>query len=385
MIHILLYGFLQLLSVKALADCHAENSCLGPQAVSLVQRRHSRNTTNVSLAVHQLPILECTALEPCSCRGVYDSSQCYSGIVPYAPPGLCTYTNDRCQAKLAWFHVMKAGSTFGATLAHFANGSLPSEAHMPSCGALDDSYEDACPGGAQGEEEFFVYKYPKEQWFPKVFWSPDDNDPGNHRSIHPLDWKRWQGSFVGMFRQPEERMVSAFNHFAEGKGDLLSFRKYTLGTVTKMLAGTAEIGIAVVRCSFEWLEKYSNTENCTTEDCLECIRDPGTDLDQALTRLDGFGFIGLTEHYNLSVCLFHVMFGGECLPIEFANMRSADYVEDPAVLLEKLQGLEDPYDNAIYSKASTVFWDRIARYGINQEKCERQCPGAVERYQADFR
>ena len=35
------------------------------------------------------------------------------------------------------------------------------------------------------------------------------------------------------------------------------------------------------------------------------------DLGQAKARLEtGFAFVGLTDHYDLSVCLFHAMFGG---------------------------------------------------------------------------
>ena len=31
---------------------------------------------------------------------------------------------------------------------------------------------------------------------------------------------------------------------------------------------------------------------------------------------------------DLSVCLFHAMFGGECRPVEFANMRPSHYLDD---------------------------------------------------------
>ena len=46
------------------------------------------------------------------------------------------------------------------------------------------------------------------------------------------------------------------------------------------------------------------------------------DLEKALQRLqDGFKFVGLTEYWEASVCLFHAMFGGECDAMEFENTR----------------------------------------------------------------
>ncbi|CAJ1388636.1 unnamed protein product [Effrenium voratum] len=129
----------------------------------------------------------------------FDQSRC--GTNP-----LCGWNQglSRCQAYIAWFHPMKCGSTFGATLAHFANGSLPEAAHMPSCGYIQESdeatygaplmKEDSCPGGNQGPFEFFVYKYPSENWFSNTFWlhpGKKDVDPGNHRPIPDDEFEQW--------------------------------------------------------------------------------------------------------------------------------------------------------------------------------------------------
>ena len=45
------------------------------------------------------------------------------------------------------------------------------------------------------------------------------------------------------------------------------------------------------------------------------------DIEKALARVQGFQLVGLTDEYDLTVCLFHAMLGGECLPAEFINMR----------------------------------------------------------------
>mmetsp|Transcript_2049 Transcript_2049/g.3818 ORF Transcript_2049/g.3818 Transcript_2049/m.3818 type:complete len:274 (+) Transcript_2049:263-1084(+) len=266
---------------------------------------------------------------------------------------------------------MKCGSTFGATLAHFANSSLPKGAHMPSCNHLDASEEDACPGGNQGPYEFFLHKYPEATWFHQVFWTKSgDPDPGNHRRIDDSDWSRFEGSFVGMFRQPESRMVSAFNHMANGEGDILRFAKYTRGTVTKMLSGYHG-----PQCSFEYTPLYLKSDECSTVNCYKCVVSAETELPAALRRLQtGFAFVGITEYFSLSICLFHAMFGGQCLPAEFANMRKGVEKIDPAVLMEELKGNEDVYDGAVYDEATRIFWSNIQKYNVSTERCAQLCP-----------
>merc|ERR1719313_133277 len=47
------------------------------------------------------------------------------------------------------------------------------------------------------------------------------------------------------------------------------------------------------------------------------------DVQAALSRLPKLGFVGLTDNWDLSICLWHAKFGGECLPVEFQNLRKA--------------------------------------------------------------
>jgi len=275
-------------------------------------------------------------------------------------------------ARIAWFHPMKAGSSFGATLAHFANHTIPRNAHMPSCGFIDQTPEDACPSGEQGPYEFFVYKYPYPKYFDNVFWNNKaDPDPGNHRSITPISWSIWHGRFAGIFRQPESRSASAFNHFTGGIGDVRQYSMYTQGTVAKMLAGVD--GLEVMNCSFLYNKTFKY--DCSSDACQECRTPATAHLPLALERLKGFAFVGLMEQYALSVCLFHKMFGGECLPVEFVNMRKGVVHQDPKVLLEKLQGFEDSADRAVYDAVKQRFEADVLRFDVNKATCAKMCSG----------
>merc|ERR1740130_1700859 len=82
-------------------------------------------------------------------------------------------------------------------------------------------------------------------------------------------------------------------------------------------------------------------------------------VELALWRLsDGFAFVGLTEEWALSVCLFHAMFGGDCHEREFLNVRPgvkhADHENYDASVLE---GWVDPYDGALYAHTAKTFWE----------------------------
>jgi hypothetical protein len=47
------------------------------------------------------------------------------------------------------------------------------------------------------------------------------------------------------------------------------------------------------------------------------------DVNKAISRLAGFAFVGLTELYDLSICLFHAMHGGPCSMVTLVGSRTA--------------------------------------------------------------
>jgi hypothetical protein len=109
-------------------------------------------------------------------------------------------------------------------------------------------------------------------------------------------------------------------------------------------------------------------------------------LKLALQRLSTFGFVGLTEEWDLSVCLFHQKFGGVPFGAEFLKNRegvsssrrdveSAQYATarpgqyDTDTLAEIIvseknrTGLVDWVDEAIYRKGFIMFWKDIETHG----------------------
>jgi len=279
-------------------------------------------------------------------------------------------TGNLCHIRVAWVHIMKTGGSFGTTLAHYANSSLPKTAHMPSGNNQSDP-EDRTTEGSQGEENFFVYKYPYTTWFQDVFWHGDKN-PANHV---PLDtrpegsYSQWKGNIFGIFRKPERRTLSAFYHFMNGDGDLLEFANETYGQQASIMSMGAE-------AKYKLFCEFRKEEFCP----LAKATKPNVRL--AIERLKGFAFVGLLEEYDLSVCLFHRMFKGECLPVEFINMRphlkaSRESKEKKAQDLALLEHNKDPFDGPFYDAAARIFWANVKKYDVRRSTCLETCRSAA--------
>jgi len=277
-----------------------------------------------------------------------------------------------CTNRIAWFHPMNTATSFGTALAHFANSTLPQDAHIPYCDNASADTENHCPGGEQGDVEFFQNKYPVNVWFRNVFWHP--TSPGNHKSISNEAWATWKHNFVGLFRQPEARVQSSFKHFREGKGDLQKYARWVRGNVVKLMSGKG--GNDPILCEF-----YSyNCPRNESERCPSCTFSAKPYVRLAVHRLRQFRFVGITEHFDLSVCLFHAMFGGECRKVEFFNMRPG---APPQSRFEKLLAQDpDPYDGALYSEALRIFWSNVKKYDVRRSTCKKICPDVPHIFQS---
>jgi len=247
--------------------------------------------------------------------------------------------------RIAWLHIPKCGTSFGTSLFHCANASLPEGAHIPVEGTVKRSLV-----------PLFLREYPLSTWFRGRFWEKGGN-VGEHTEITDSAWRRFNGHFFGMFRRPSARMYSSWRYFGgqEQGVDVARYAQRIVGQATKMVAGQAS-GL-----------------DCSTPGSR--CKELRPDVDLALSRLGGFKFIGLTEEWALSVCLFHAMTGSECLPSEFLNVRPTKDSEGARAEDEKrfFDSYHDPYDEALYERASAIFWASVAKHNVTRESCRRTC------------
>jgi hypothetical protein len=101
-------------------------------------------------------------------------------------------------------------------------------------------------------------------------------------------------------------------------------------------------------------------------------------MTEARKRLRALAFVGLTEAYNASVCLFHHEHGGTPQPHMFANARPAtahrtEWTPKPLpggglqVRPSAWQSLsidDDPDDYSIFLDARQLFAQRLHKHGL---------------------
>lgn len=179
--------------------------------------------------------------------------------------------------------------------------------------------------------------------------------PAGHRSIGGK-WSLYKDKTVLMMRQPEQRLLSAYDigklgcPKCENETD---FAQTVAGCVTKMMVRSSDPGNS------------------------PCLRptDPPTEKEVKVAAhrlLHQTAFVGIVEEWALSICLFHAMFGGQCSNVETLNVhpgkpRTAGY--DTA----RLGGYTDPYDGHLYDAARKLFSARLQEYGVTRDKCNNVC------------
>lgn len=166
-----------------------------------------------------------------------------------------------------------------------------------------------------------------------------------------------------MLRDPRRRLASAFNHYLHSVGMPTDMREQMLATV-KSVGEYAH---------------YPGISGCQTKMLLglPCARPIGLTqrhVSKAIRRLQSrFAFVGITDEWDASVCLFHAMFGGAPDVTSFQNIRpAADFHNEtgnPSRNLakdEELMPEDDPLDWQLYQAAVRIFRANQRRFGHPQ-------------------
>jgi len=247
---------------------------------------------------------------------------------------------------LMWVHFPKCGASFLNTLTHH-EGLCP---YFPALSIM-----------SEGDK---MHQYLREnhihQLCPGAFSEKYSSPPGHHGAGPAFATEA--GRAVAFFRQPEQRIISGFHH---------GMHSYP----TAMMAGRAkptppEYAKVVAGCMTRILTHHG------TNPCGDKHPPKKEQVDLAVQRVKAdFAFVGITDEWELSVCLFHVMFGGRCCPFEMMNMRpgSQHLGEDRKYDTSILEGFVDTYDGEVYKAARERFNTDVEKYGVTREKCNALC------------
>lgn len=303
-----------------------------------------------------LPVGQCSqssGIDNCEVSGLLQLQVQAASIVPQASQDSAAQKHDFLEGQahrlekikpVAFFHVPKAGSTFFNVLYnHPAICALaPKGVAMGKHTLLRHPPEKLCEGG----------------WSTSYAAVPHSQ---LHFGVSPYNWQRNKGHFVTMMRQPEQRLLSHWHYsishpgFAQGNAsNIRDFAKQMQGCAVKMLTEKAELGSLASPCF--------NVE----------LRPTMAMANEAVQRLrEGFAFVGLTDKWQLSICLFHAMYGAKCNDVEFqdVNRQRQNSTWDAA----GLNDFHDPFDGLLYEEAQRIFHKNLNRYGVSEENCPSLC------------
>ena len=186
---------------------------------------------------------------------------------------------------------------------------------------------------------------------------------------------------VAFFRQPEERIISAYKDSYHTNGFQGTPFKELVTKIRGAKNGQCKIGDQIYTNPLQCFANYPGVAGCmsrmlTGEKCADSLfHESGLEnvaeaIDIILNHLD---FVGLTEDWNESICQFHRLFSwrrdgvtgqhvwDQPFQREFANVHKSTKA---SIGVEALDGFKDVADRAVYEAAKVKF-ERI----VGGERC----------------
>jgi hypothetical protein len=181
--------------------------------------------------------------------------------------------------------------------------------------------------------------------------------PALHEGVGSI-FEETKGRLMTIMRDPSQRLLSGYHFHTHGWPSSREVPK-SAEQYAKGMSG----------CNVRMLTRDGFS-------CSEQTKPAAEEVKLAQQRLrEGFSFIGLTEEWDLTVCLFHAKFGGQCTVHEFANRRPTIWrpgqkdANGTKWAIAELNGYQDPWDEALYATAKGLFQADLSRYGVSRATC----------------
>ena len=264
---------------------------------------------------------------------------------------------------LRWLHVPKSGSAFINVVSRFGCPVLRGTNHTFDIALNFTQWLQQDPQRRQGCTGLLA------PWGAHVPVQRHEMRSGSARVL------------VGVFRRPAQRLISGFHHREGGRADAMIAPGMPAGERAAMRRSASHDPGMYVR--------WPGIAGCATKmllgsDCASKLVLHAEDAARAVSVLrEHFAFVGLTERWALSVCVFHALLmrgvpvdaaelalthAGAKRPTALLGGRSgrsaapAGFEYDEAVL----QGFVDVHDERVYAAARARFWSDVRRTGCAQ-------------------
>lgn len=269
---------------------------------------------------------------------------CFTRALTLSPPPLCPSALQRSRSPdidpsfegklpIEWVHVPKTGSSFLNTLLRI---------------------EGACPNLPNGLGQALERLTIPPSWCNASVLDTDFSRTQHGGIDFRPGFNAGKGRFMMFMRQPEQRLLSQIYFKTDVVPDPEKYMPFEpaveqeSGCVTKMLVGALP---------------------CCT--CAEGPTPTRAQVDEAKIRLQtSFSFIGMTEQWDLSMCLFNAMFNQRCRYEQFANIRPSAGQQSTTYDIASLSGYQDPYDGELYQIGTEIFNSNLRKYNVSESSCE---------------
>lgn len=254
-------------------------------------------------------------------------------LAPAAPPKTL-----RAAEPLKFLHIPKCGTSF-----------LNAIIHTPSlCPDVDWRYE--------VNSDYLSNSFEKDFWHacPQVCNQSrfECNSASQTHEGIGSSYSSYKGHLITMMRQPEQRILSAyhdarFDHGASRFSNVSAYALRVAGLVTCQLMGEKSV-----------------------DPLPQCGELRKADALAAAQRLrEGFVFVGIMEEWEMSMCLFHKIFGGHCWHSDFENSRPTDPHDMSPYNVSELEGVRDELDGLVYEEAKRIFREQLVAYNVSADSC----------------
>jgi len=274
---------------------------------------------------------------------------------------------------LRWLHIPKAGTSFIATIWNYACGQGDV--------TIDLAVDAASANGCMACYDFALMdRYPMQKYCKQGVL--EETSSGTFLTQHqPLilsDVESKSEDYAGFFRKPSQRLISAYFNGLHASG----------------LDSTTNSGLHSA-CDGKGpgcYAKYPGIAGCTArmltgKNCADAGGASNPDsfdggaslLDKALENIDKMSFVGLTERWDESICLFHRMFGGHMSTAQMVDFHQGTS-HNEGYDESQLDGFVDEVDEKIYEKAKKRFEELLSEHVPDGEE---PCGNAFAAIQED--
>jgi hypothetical protein len=250
-------------------------------------------------------------------------------------------------SSIRWYHAPKTGTSFYSTLLFYCDRNA-----MDQDGCLDDDV--IIVSSASLTQRNWTHCLPRALAHEPLQAQPH---------LNVLSRKAFSSKLppvVGLFRDPADRLLSAFY---AGRHSMPHQLAAQITSLEEYIHFPGVLG-----CQAKMLVGYP----CFNEIPLPIS--PADLLQKAIDVIKNrFIFVGITSRWSQTVCLFHAMYGGKIHPCEFKNVRPnrrRDYLESQSQ--EDVQALlkyVDPVDRTLFEFASNWFEEQLAVHRTKVDEC----------------